>query len=82
MFHNLYPCFTWEAHAVYGWEDVTKAINLCCRKLFSGATLPSSEMYKPTDYGDGSESGFFKVSILKVFTTGPDRRVQISITRK
>jgi hypothetical protein len=39
-------------------------------------------MYKPTDYGDGSESGFFKVSILKVFTTGPDRRVQISITRK
>ena len=24
MFNNIYPCFTWEAHAACGWEDVTK----------------------------------------------------------
>ncbi len=62
--------------------ELKKAIDLYCKKLFPGSTVPSTERYKPSDYGEGAEFRFFRVSILKAFTTGPDRGVQVSLARK
>lgn len=62
--------------------ELKKGIDLYCKKLFPGSTVPPTDRYKPSDYGEGAEFRFFKVVISKAFTTGPDRRVQVNLTKR
>ena len=65
-----------------GEDEIVKAINLYCQKVFPGSTLPPTKRYKPEEYLGASEFRFFKVTLSEAYVTGEDRRVKINLKKE
>jgi len=69
-----------EARAsMVGKTDIKKIIGLYFRRLSPGSKAHATEQYNPSDYLEPSEFRFFKVSIIKAYVTGVERRVEVDL---
>lgn len=63
-------------------KAVAKVINIYCKRLFPNSDVPATERYIPDEYSGASEFRFFKITIVKAYTTGEDRRVEVDFNDK
>ncbi len=62
-------------------KEVGKAIEVYCEKLFPNSKINPLERYRPGDYSGASEFRFFKIVPTKFYTTGPERREEVHLTK-
>jgi nitroimidazol reductase NimA-like FMN-containing flavoprotein (pyridoxamine 5'-phosphate oxidase superfamily) len=62
-------------------KELGRVISLYSSRLFKSSHLEPTERYRPEDYGEGAEFRFFKITVSSAFTTGADRRVNISLKK-
>ncbi len=63
-------------------KDLKKVIELYCERLFPNSDIPPTQRYNPDEYSKPAEFRFFKVAILKTYTTGPDRKTEVDLKKK
>ncbi|MDE1823486.1 MAG: pyridoxamine 5'-phosphate oxidase family protein [Candidatus Micrarchaeota archaeon] len=60
-------------------DDIKRVIGIYSKKLYPKSPMPPTERYRPEDYTGASEFRFYKIKTEKVFTAGPDRRVEVDL---
>lgn len=63
-------------------SEISKVIEIYCSKLFPKSEIPALERYNPQNYLGSAELRFFKVAVVKAYTPGPDRRVEVDMTKR
>lgn len=63
-----------------GKDEIDRVIKLYCERLYAKSGTPNSKnYYDPKSYVPPSEFRFFKVKVIKAYTMGTDRRVEIDL---
>ena len=60
-------------------EQANKALELYHERLFKVSGIPTTKNYNIDEYVEPSEFRIFKVAVIKAYTNGPDRRVEINL---
>ncbi len=58
---------------------VNEVVELYHDRLFKMSGLPVTKNYSAGDYSEPSEFRIFVVTVVKAYTNGPDRRVEINL---
>lgn len=69
------------ASAVEG-KDVKKVIELYSEKAFPKSTIAPTIRYEPEYFSGNSEFKFFRIKITKIYTTGPERRIEVDLSKR
>lgn len=59
--------------------ELKKAITVYSKKLYPKSPMQPTERYRPEDYSGASEFKFFRIKVGKIYTTGPERRVEVDL---
>ncbi|MDE1851938.1 MAG: pyridoxamine 5'-phosphate oxidase family protein [Candidatus Micrarchaeota archaeon] len=62
-----------------GKSELKRVIGIYAKKLYPKSPMQPTERYRPEDYSGASEFKFFKITIGKLYTTGPERRVEVDL---
>jgi uncharacterized protein YhbP (UPF0306 family) len=63
-------------------KDIKKIIELYAEKAFPKSTITPTMRYNPEYFSGDAEFRFFKITVFKLFTTGPERRVEVDLVKK
>ncbi len=81
MGHALHVQAYCKASALSMETDIKSAIETYCTKLFPKSATPATERYNPSEYVEGSEFRFFRLSIIHAYTDGTDGKLEVRLGR-